>query len=113
MSRARTALIVTASIALLLPLAFFWRGRQELQSARLELVSVNTANEVLKRTLADMIVAISAKDKEIDRLRLSACDGGGKVAGAPIRPAQGRVSHPGVVRGGAGRPSAPDEVGTR
>jgi hypothetical protein len=86
-SRHRIALILIATAALLLPLTFFWHGRQELQTARLELAGLNKANDVLKRTLADMIVAISAKDKEIDRLRLSACDGSGKVAAARVRPA--------------------------
>jgi hypothetical protein len=113
MSQLRQALIPIGGLALLLPVAFFWRGRSELQSARLELVSVNRANEVLKRTLADMIVAISAKDKEIDRLRLSPCDGGGKVASAPIRPAHDRISGPGSIRGGVGRPNASAEGATR
>jgi hypothetical protein len=36
---------------------------------------VTKANELLKKTLGDMTVAITAKDREIDRLRDSGCDG--------------------------------------
>jgi hypothetical protein len=43
-----------------------WRDRQELQR-------MNAANAFLRKTLGEMTIALSAKDKEIDRLEQTAC----------------------------------------
>lgn len=64
---------VMGSLALALSLAFSWNARRELQSARGELLAVTNANEFLKKTLGDLTIAITAKDREIDRLQHSAC----------------------------------------
>jgi hypothetical protein len=51
------------------------RDNRELRTVRRELLSVTKANELLKKTLGDMTVAITTRDREIDRLRDSGCDG--------------------------------------
>ena len=73
MSRSYKILVLIGGLALI-SLAFSWNARRELQSARRDLAAVTTANEFLKRTLGDMTVAITAKDREIERLKQTACD---------------------------------------
>ena len=46
-----------------------------MRAVRRELLLVTKANELLKKTLGDMTVVITAKEREIDRLRDSHCDG--------------------------------------
>jgi hypothetical protein len=51
-----------------------WRDRQELQK-------VTAANDFLRKSLGEITIAITAKDKEIDRLQQAGCepaDGSGK-----------------------------------
>jgi hypothetical protein len=64
---------LAAGLPVLFGLAVSWRESRELQGVRTELTSVTRANEFLKKTLGEMTIAITAKDKEIDRLRSSAC----------------------------------------
>jgi hypothetical protein len=68
-------LIAIVGLALIFSFAVYFRARWELLAARRELVAVTTANEFLKKTLGDMTVAINAKDREIDRLENTGCDG--------------------------------------
>jgi hypothetical protein len=51
---------------LILSLMSSWRDRQELQK-------VTAANDFLRKNLAEMSIALTAKDKEIDRLRQAPC----------------------------------------
>ena len=73
--RFRIVLILIGGLTLFLLLASSWRDRQELQT-------VTAANDFLRKSLGDMTLAITAKDKEIDRLEQSACPpavpGGGR-----------------------------------
>jgi hypothetical protein len=49
------------ALALAFSLATYWRASHALRTA-------TSANEFLKKTVGEMAVAISAKDREIDRL---------------------------------------------
>jgi hypothetical protein len=68
-------LIAIVGSALIFSFAVCFRARWELLAVRRELVAVTTANEFLKKNLGDMTVAINAKDREIDRLEDTGCDG--------------------------------------
>lgn len=68
-------LILIIGLALILSLAARWKAMQELQATRQELLAVTTANEFLKKTLGEMTLAMTAKEKEIDRLEHAACGG--------------------------------------
>jgi hypothetical protein len=52
--------------ALILSIISGWRDRQELEK-------VTAANDFLRKSLGDMTVALTAKDKEIDRLEQRPC----------------------------------------
>jgi len=65
MNRLHTILTVVLSLALMTSLTIWWKIQRDLQR---ELHSVTDANEFLKKTLEDLIIAVSNKDKEIDRL---------------------------------------------
>jgi hypothetical protein len=84
---------------ILLSLALGWSASRDLQSARRELAAVTKANDFLKKTLSDMTIAISAKDREIDRLQQSNCPGGQEKAqpATPMRPRRNKVSESGRV----------------
>jgi hypothetical protein len=56
---------VVGVLALMVALATSWSDRQELQK-------VTAANDFLRKSLGEMTVAITAKQKEIDRLE-TAC----------------------------------------
>ena len=73
------ALALAAGLALLASLAVWWHTRRELNAVRRELQAVSAANLFLKKTLGDMTVAITAKEKEIDRLEHSPCNGQDKA----------------------------------
>jgi hypothetical protein len=62
-------------VTLLLLLAFSWDTRRALRSARRELLAVTNANEFLRKTLGEMTIASTAKDRQIDRLQNSPCEG--------------------------------------
>jgi hypothetical protein len=64
-----------AALALLASLAVSWQARRELDQVRRELQAVTAANQFLKKTLGDMTIAITAKDREIDRLENTPCNG--------------------------------------
>ena len=100
MSGFHKTVVVIGGLTLVLSLAFSWSTRRDLQSARRELTAVTKANDFLKKTLSDMTIAISAKEREIDRLQQSACPGGQEKAqpGTPTRPRHNKVSESGNVR---------------
>jgi hypothetical protein len=75
LSRFHKSLIGIGGLTVLLSLAFSWSTSRDLQSVRRELGAVTKANDFLRKTLGDMSVAITAKDREIDRLWHSACEG--------------------------------------
>jgi hypothetical protein len=60
-------LMVFVSLALSFSAANWLKTRQELKV-------VTVANQSLRKTLGDMMVAIAEKDREIDWLARSACD---------------------------------------
>jgi hypothetical protein len=71
---------MAGGLTLMLALASSWRDRQELQK-------VTAANDFLRKSLGEMSIAITAKEKEIDRLEQAGCapaaaDGSGKGARA-------------------------------
>jgi hypothetical protein len=75
LSKPQRYLTLIASLSLIFCVITFLRGSRELRTVRRELLLVTEANELLKKTLGDMTVAITAKDREIDRLKNSGCDG--------------------------------------
>lgn len=110
MSRLHNKLVLVGGMALLLSLAFSWNARRELQSVQREVITVTKVNESLRKTLGDMTVAITAKDREIDRLLQSACDVPGKARpGVPIRPGREKVSKAGAIHAGNDQPIATAE----
>jgi len=67
-------------LTLMLAIASSWRDHEELQK-------VTAANDFLRKSLGEMSIAITAKQKEIDRLEQAGCppgapDGRGKGARA-------------------------------
>ena len=99
MSKLQRYLTLIAGLSLILWIVTSLRGTRELRAVRRELLSVTKANELLKRTLGDMTVAITAKDREIDRLRDSGCDGRERTRpGNIIQRDRRRVSQSDVVR---------------
>jgi hypothetical protein len=62
----RIGLIVAGGLALLFSLASSWNERLELQK-------VTAANDFLRKSLGEMTLAITAKDKQIDRLEEAGC----------------------------------------
>lgn len=68
MSTLRKVSIPIAGLTLLLYLTVWWQARRELDAVRRELQAVTAANVFLKKTLGEMTITITAKDREIDRL---------------------------------------------
>lgn len=64
----RIGLIVIGGAALLLSIDATWNARQEL-------AKVTAANDFLRKSLGDITIALTAKDKEIDRLQQTGCGG--------------------------------------
>jgi hypothetical protein len=92
-SRLQKGLIAVTGLALVLSLADCWKSTRELQAARQEVRAVTTANEFLKETLGEMTLAMTAKEKEIDRLENAGCGGREKGRpGVPMAPARSKVS---------------------
>jgi hypothetical protein len=75
LSRLNRALTLAAGLALLVSLALWWHTRRELDEVRQKLQATTAANVFLKKTLGDMTIAMTGKDKEIDRLEQSPCNG--------------------------------------
>jgi hypothetical protein len=67
MSRLSQSLFLLVGLALILSLAICLKTRRELRAA-------TTANDFLRKTLGGMTVAITTKDREIDRLKLAGCE---------------------------------------
>jgi len=55
------------SLGLIVSVATWWKARQELEA-------VTAANESVRKTLGALTVAITEKDRQIDRLTRSSCD---------------------------------------
>jgi hypothetical protein len=72
----RIALILIGGAALILSLMSSWNDRQELQK-------VTAANDSLRRSLGEMTIALTSKDKEIDRLEQTPCPQEKKPAKGP------------------------------
>jgi hypothetical protein len=72
MSRFRIAAAIVISLALIPCVATWWKARQELQA-------VTTANASLRKTLGELTVAITEKDREIDRLTQANCGAATKL----------------------------------
>ena len=99
MSKLQRYLPLIAGLSLIFFVVTSLRDNRELRAVRQELLSVTKANELLKKTLGDMTVAITAKDREIDRLRGSGCDGRERTRpGNIIQRDRRRVSQSDVVR---------------
>jgi hypothetical protein len=64
----RIGLILVGGTALILSLMSSWKDRQEL-------VKVTAANTTLRNSLGEMTIALTAKDREIDRLQQAPCPG--------------------------------------
>jgi hypothetical protein len=63
------ALMLLLGLGVILSVETWRRARQELQV-------VTAANTSMRKTLGDLIVAITEKDKEIDHLAQSPCNAG-------------------------------------
>ena len=99
MSKLQRYLTLIAGLSLIFCVVASLRDNRELRAVRQELLSVTKANELLKKTLGDMTVAITAKDREIDRLRDSGCDGRERARpGNIIQRDRRRVSQSDVAR---------------
>jgi hypothetical protein len=82
----------------------------DLRAERRELRRTITANDFLKKTLGEMIVAIDAKQREIDRLTRTNCGGREQVPPrSPVAPNRGKVSGSGAVRHRSGEGIASGE----
>ena len=93
MSGLYKSLIAIVGLALVLSLAVSLKSWRDLQAARRELLAVTAANEFLKKTLGEMALAISAKDREIDRLAHVGCVEKEKGRdGVPARPDRRKAS---------------------
>jgi hypothetical protein len=108
-------LIPLVALALICSLAAVcWKTRGDLQAASRELLAVTTANDSLRKTLGDMTVAITAKDKEIDRLAHAGCDGQEKARpGVPMGAKRSKVSESDAARPGTGERIASAESVTK
>jgi hypothetical protein len=78
-------LALAAGLALLATLAVWWHTRRELGEVRQKLEAATAANVFLKKTLGDMTIAITAKDREIDRLEQAPCNGREKAGPGSTR----------------------------
>jgi hypothetical protein len=67
--------ILVAGLTMLLLFTVWWTARRDLVAVRRELQGVIVANDFLKKTLGEMTVTLTAKDREIDRLERSPCAG--------------------------------------
>jgi hypothetical protein len=61
------ALIAVLSLALTVSVGTWWRARQDLQI-------VTAANASVRKTLGDLMVAITQRERDIDRLTKSPCN---------------------------------------
>ena len=101
LSRLHKGLILIAGLglAVIFSLAACLKARRELQVGRRELLAVTTANEFLKKTLGEMTIAVTAKEKEIDRLEHAGCYGQETARpGVPLGSARCKVSESNAVR---------------
>ena len=71
-----TGVLLFFSVVLCFSIENWLRARQEPKA-------MTTANESLRKTLGNMIVAIGEKDREIGRLAGSPCDAG-ELGSAPV-----------------------------
>lgn len=60
------------SIALIVSLATSWKVQKDMQH---ELRIITGANGLLRKTLGELTIALTEKDKQIERLGNSSCDG--------------------------------------
>ncbi|MGA2741371.1 MAG: hypothetical protein ABSG65_28535 [Bryobacteraceae bacterium] len=67
----RVALV--AGFALLAALAVWWHARSEVDAVRRDLQAETAANVFLRKTLGDMTIAMTGRDREIDRLEQAPC----------------------------------------
>ena len=106
MSRRQKSFLLVGGLGLLTSVSSSWHLWRELQSARRESLVVIRANDFLKKRLGDMAVALTAKDREIDRLQRSACDGRDKAQPfVSTTPDRGNISGIRAQRLGPGRQS--------
>src|ERR1035438_4981945 len=81
-SKAYKVAILVVVLALSASGVVVFKTARDLQNVRNELLAVTSANEFLKKTLADMAIAITAKEKEVDRLEDAGCEGRKKASGS-------------------------------
>ena len=99
MSKLQRYLTLIGGLSLIFCVVTSLIDSRELRTTKRELLLVTKANELLKKTLGDMTVAITAKDREIDRLRNSGCDGRERARpGNIIQRDRRRASQSDVVR---------------
>jgi hypothetical protein len=83
MNRAYKFLSIGLSLALILSLATAWKLQRDLQR---ELRAVTDANDILRKTLGDLTIAVTEKDKQIERFNDSSCGPEGQTpAPSPSR----------------------------
>jgi hypothetical protein len=97
-TKLQKSLMVAAGLVLAACLAVCVKSTVELQAARRELGSLTSANDFLRKTLGEMAKAITAKDKQIDRLENGDCNGHDKLPrDAPAVPRRSKASGAGAV----------------
>ena len=110
MSRLTIGVTMLAVSALAFSLTAWLSAKRDVQTTRRELVGVTKANEFLKKTLGDMTMAITAKDRQIDQLLGSGCDEKEKtLPSTSIRPDRTKVPKSKVVRTGDSKRSTSAE----
>jgi hypothetical protein len=73
METLRAILTLILGLALVVSLTISWRTRREFGQMKQELHHVTDANDVLRKTLGDLTVAITQRQEEIDRLHSLPC----------------------------------------
>jgi hypothetical protein len=99
MGRFQKAVLVIASLALIISFAVWRKARLELQADRQQLRTLTVANEAFRKTLGDMAVALAAKDKEIMRLKRTGCERQENARPSlPGGPGRRKISEPTALR---------------
>jgi hypothetical protein len=83
LNKLHRTLIVILGVALMVSFTLGWKTYRDMHR---ELYAVTDANRILRNTVGELTIAITARDKEIDRLSSSSCEAQGKAATDASRP---------------------------
>jgi hypothetical protein len=74
LNKLQTTFIAILGMAFVLSLAIAWKTYRDMHR---ELYAVTDANRTLRDTVGELTIAITAREKEIDRLSRSSCEARG------------------------------------